>query len=204
MKNYFKFEKIYFVAFSIVALFFLQSFSTVSITEKDTVEAIEKDTVYYNESEHVLSEEQKKIIPSYAYYNRNAKKYRVVGIGKTPNETFVDYVIVPRSTTVWSSISENTYLRDRKTGDMYKIRRVEKGIPLGQVLVINERRNRYVCFTLVFPPLPPSVKVVDLVEEPSRKVVYSDNMGRDNLWYDRGLKIKKFQKIRSSSPKIIE
>lgn len=199
MKFYLKFKRIFFIAFFIAAFFSLQSFSIASSAVDQTVETIKKDTFHFCKTEYILSEEQKQLIPNYAYYNRKADKYRVIGIERTPTETYVDYIIVPTVSASWTAISKNTFLRDQKTGDMYKVRRLEKDIPLEQILVITNRENRYVCFTLVFPPLPPSVKVVDFIEESSRKV-----NGQEVRWRDRDLKVKKYEKIRMSAPKIIE
>lgn len=207
-----------------IVLFFLLSF-TSAFGADNPIEKTEVDTVgyYYNETEHVLTEDQKNGKPLYSYGNiyssrgrrgyqyytsgRNyTKQYRVVGIERKDNETLVDFMIKPTGSPAWGSISENIYLRDKKTGDMYKIRRENNGIPLGRVLVITDWYNRYLCYTFVFPPLPSSVKVVDLFVERSKTRVLTDNMKikKGGSWNDYNLNVKKYEKIRNSATKIIE
>lgn len=213
MRIYLKFKNISFLAISFVVFFLVHSFGNATPLIYNMVEISNVDTVgyYYNETEYVVKDEQIKDRPSYIYENYERrwnyiKTYRVIGIEKKENETFVDFIISPKKSLTWGVISENIFLRDKKTGDLYKIRRENNGIPLGRALVFKGKKTEYICYTFVFPPLPPSVKVVDLVRGSSKTLVRTDNMKNfsTGTWNDMSLKVKKYEKIKKSSPRIIE
>jgi hypothetical protein len=64
----------------------------------------------------------------------------------------------------WFYFDKGTSLIDKATGDIFLIKGVERNIPLNQTIVVTGCSNRYVEFTLIFPPLPESVKAVDIRE----------------------------------------
>lgn len=64
----------------------------------------------------------------------------------------------------WFYFDKGTSLIDKATGDIFLIRGVERNVPLNQTIVVTGCSNRYVEFTLIFPPLPESVKAVDMRE----------------------------------------
>ena len=64
----------------------------------------------------------------------------------------------------WFYFDKGTSLIDKATGDIFLIKGVERNIPLNQTIVVTGCSNRYVEFTLIFPPLPESVKAVDMRE----------------------------------------
>lgn len=74
--------------------------------------------------------------------------------------------------------SSNLFIVDCKTGDRYKVRRVLNYNLDERFRLLNYKRN-VVEFTLVFPPLPESVRIIDVVES-----------GTTRRWNFRNVRIK--------------
>ena len=85
----------------------------------------------------------------------------------------------------WFYFDKGLSLIDRATKDIYLIKKMDRDIPLSQTLVVTGCCNRYVEFTLIFPPLPESVTAVDMREFiADRSNIMSDGSGEtryDNL-----------------------
>ena len=84
---------------------------------------------------------------------------------KETHLTLLSYVKSDGQTYFFSS---NLFIVDCKTGDRYKVRRVLNYNLDERFRLLNYKRN-VVEFTLVFPPLPKSVRTIDVVENGTTK-----------------------------------
>lgn len=129
-------------------------------------EASKKDYIL-TKDEYILNQSQ--INYEIKYSNtifgnrRNYYDKKIVRITTEKGETRVDLAMYINRDNQGISISENSYLRDKKDGVLYKIRRIEREIPLAKVLVIPDSRGEYISFTLIFPPLGEDVKKLEFV-----------------------------------------
>lgn len=161
-------------------------------------------THYIREDEIILSDDQLKGIPDYfAFDNRRNRPYRVIGIDANETETLVDFIVRPSHDPGWLIFSEKTFLRDQTTNDMYKVRSIEGGIPLGELLIIKGRRGQSICFTLVFPPLGKGVKKIDVIELMSETVT-SPSSSRMSWLTEYNVNVKNMQVEKEESYRIIE
>lgn len=78
----------------------------------------------------------------------------------------------------WFYFPKGLSIVDKHTKDIYQIKYVENKFPLDKKFIITGCCNKYVSFVLVFPPLPASVKTIQLHEFVSEDSdVMSDNGG---------------------------
>lgn len=78
----------------------------------------------------------------------------------------------------WFYFDKGLSLIDKATGDIFLVKGVERNVPLNQTIVVTGCSNRYVEFTLIFPPLPETIKEVDLREFiADRSNIMSDGSG---------------------------
>lgn len=101
-----------------------------------------------------------------SYYN--GQEHGLVNIFCSEDETKVVLTVAVSGDYGWVFFSGNTFLRDCETGDLYKVRRMESGIPLDEVLYFNGVSG-LVQFTMVFPPLTKAVKSIDYIQYNSNK-----------------------------------
>lgn len=124
-------------------------------------------------------------IPSLGYANINEElssmkvPFYIVRGKKETHLTLLSYVNSDEQTYFFSS---NLFIVDRKTGDRYKVRRVLNYNLDERFRLLNYKRN-VVEFTLVFPPLPKSVRTIDVVEN-----------GTTKRWNFRNVKIKNVER----------
>lgn len=111
--------------------------------------------------QYVLKREQMDI--SYGY------EQGVVNIIRSDKETKVILSVRVGYDNAWVFFSENTFLRDCETGDMYKVRRMEKDIPLAETIWIRDMYNSVLEFTMVFPSLGKDVKRIDFLQYDSNQ-----------------------------------
>lgn len=110
-------------------------------------------------------------IPSPGYANINEElsamkvPFYIVRGKKETHLTLLSYVKSDGQTYFFSS---NLFIVDCKTGDRYKVRRVLNYNLDERFRLLNYKRN-VVEFTLVFPPLPKSVRTIDVVENGTTK-----------------------------------
>lgn len=110
-------------------------------------------------------------IPSLGYANINEElsamkvPFYIVRGKKETHLTLLSYVKSDDQTYFFSS---NLFIVDCKTGDRYKVRRVLNYNLDERFRLLNYKRN-VVEFTLVFPPLPKSVRTIDVVENGTTK-----------------------------------
>ena len=124
-------------------------------------------------------------IPSLGYANINEElssmkvPFYIVRGKKETHLMLLSYVNSDEQTYFFSS---NLFIVDRKTGDRYKVRRVLNYNLDERFRLLNYKRN-VVEFTLVFPPLPKSVRTIDVVEN-----------GTTKRWNFRNVKIKNVER----------
>ncbi len=145
-------------------------------------------------------------LPEYIIYNskkvRELRQDRIIGIRHSETETFVDFIVRPANDSWWCIFSSRTFLKDKRTEDMYKIRRLENDVPLDKFLVIKGHKYSFVTFTLVFPRLDTNVKIVDFIEYRAPHVAYPSNSGATFNYND--IYIKDFEKNIKSTSNIIK
>ena len=124
------------------------------------------------------------------YYNG-----KIIGMEITENETLVDFVIRPSYDVFWWAMSQNACLLDPHTGIRYKIRGIDGGIPLEELLIVKGYYGVELYFTLIFPPLDPGVKRLSFLEYEFETLVRPSNGGR--LFLDPNLKVKRLQRRKA-------
>lgn len=90
----------------------------------------------------------------------------LVNIIRTNKETRVVLTVRSKYRYGWVFFSENTFLRDCETGDLYKVRRMANNIPLAKTIYLGDAYGT-VEFTMVFPPLRKNVKRIDYIQKNS-------------------------------------
>ena len=147
----------------------------------------------------ILSEDQIQEIPSnirpFIRLNNRPNNGKVIGMEITENETLVDFAITPSYDVFWWAMSQNACLLDPDTGIQYKIRGIDGGIPLEELLIVKGYDGVELYFTLIFPPLDPGVKRLVFMEKEFETLVRPSNAGR--LFLDPNLKVKKLQRRKA-------
>lgn len=111
--------------------------------------------------------EFKHIVPSFRIpYSQTYGRTSVIDVRTNKLETYVTLAVPIHFKANWIALASNTILYDRRTGDIYKVRRENNGIPLDQVSVIKGFEQQVIEVTLVFPPLKRHVRRVDFMEMP--------------------------------------
>ncbi len=153
-----------------------------------------------------LPADKVKGLPDYILFDDDKRSEiqpnRIIGITHTDKETFVDFVVCPIYDSWWCIFSSKMFLKDRRTENMYQIRRIDNDIPLNKLLVIKGHNSSYVTFTLVFPRLHEDVKIVDLISHRAPGVVYPSNTGP--AWNYENIYIRDFEKAAKSKSNIIK
>ena len=90
------------------------------------------------------------------YIVREKKETRLV---------LLSYVTSEEQTYFFSS---NLFIVDNRTGDRYKVRRV-LNYNLDERFRLRHYKNQVLEFTLIFPPLPKSVRNIDVIEQGTTK-----------------------------------
>ncbi len=90
----------------------------------------------------------------------------VVKIERMKDETLLTVISRVHYDWEWFHFSRQDMIVDSKTGDQYKLRAVKGGIPLDTCFFIRGQRDQVVEFSLVFPPLPRSVKKINYIQLP--------------------------------------
>ena len=147
----------------------------------------------------ILSEDQIQEIPSntrpFIRLNTRSNNGKVIGMEITKNEILVDFAIKPSYDVFWWAMSQNACLLDPDTGIEYKIRGIDGGIPLEELLIVKGYDGVELYFTLIFPPLDPGVKRLVFMEKEFETLVRPSNAGR--LFLDPNLKVKKLQRRKA-------
>ena len=128
-------------------------------------------------------------------FESNAEVVKISGIEKNNKETKVILAVRILRDGDWVRFDRGFTIIDKETHDRYLIRRLEREIPLDQTLILSNCANKMIEFTLIFPPLKRSVKVVDIIE------VVSDDAnqltGHSEGWAFKDVNLKDY-KVSSS------
>lgn len=199
---------------SILTIFMLMSFvdssslsdSVVHLTDNGNTITFRNNRVFINveSDDYVLSDDQMKPLPDYVSLDQDSKlpMTGIVGIEVNKTETLVDFVITPGANYGWLILSERTFLLDSGSNNVYKIRGVKGGIPLGELLILKGQSNQPVSFTLVFPPLGEDVKIVDFLEMKSATVARP--AGGGELWRINNINVEQLKERKEKKFRIIE
>lgn len=121
----------------------------------------------------------------------------LVNIICTDKSTKVVLTVKVGYDNAWVFFSENTFLRDCQTGDLYKVRQMQNELPLGKTIYIYDMEGAVLQFTMIFPPLKLGVKTIDYLQ-------YDSNRGKrpleGNNWTFTNLNLSEFP---VKEPKII-
>jgi hypothetical protein len=111
------------------------------------------------------------------------EKSGIASIKRTSKETRVTMFYRVGGNEWWFYFDKGFSLIDRETRDIYLIKGIKGDIPLNQTIVVTGCCNRYIEFTLIFPPLKKSVKDIDIRELiTDRSNIMSD--GADDTKYE--------------------
>jgi len=94
----------------------------------------------------------------------NPKTTKMIRIEKLKNETKVTIGIPVFKDEYWVYFDKGFAIVNKKNQDRYQIRKIESGLPLDKTIIISNANNKTVEVTLIFPPLPSDVEVVDIIE----------------------------------------
>jgi len=117
-------------------------------------------------------------------------------IEKNENETKVTLVIGIQSAHSWFRINRSAKIIDAKSKDEYILRRVEKNIPIDQMIIAPTGKDKMIAVTLVFPPLKESLKRLDL----SVGTFTNNEMPEGYPWDILGVNLDNF--LIKESPKV--
>lgn len=104
----------------------------------------------------------------------------------------------------WLYYGPGTTIIDRRTGDQYKARSIEGGLPL-ELLTVRGCNGQYIFITLMFPKLKKSVKYIDIIEFPSPEDEYaipSNRTGENNPYYN--IKVEDYLVSHKKNPKVFK
>lgn len=97
------------------------------------------------------------------YDNFNQK---VLYMERTKEATLLTVIShVPLDWT-WYQFSHNDMIVDCKTGNQYKLRGLKGGLPVDTCFFVRNQQGNVIEFTLIFPPLPKSVKTINYIQIP--------------------------------------
>lgn len=93
----------------------------------------------------------------------------------------------------WVQFNRGFCIEDCRTGDVYEIQSVERGIELNKTLVIREQKGKMLEFTMIFPPLNKKVKTVNIyLKYPEKSGLAPTNRSADWNW--RRVRLADYQK----------
>ena len=123
-------------------------------------------------------------------FESNAEAVRISSIEKNNNETKVTLAIRISRDGDWVRFDRGFTIIDKETRDRYLIRRLEREIPLDQTLILSNCANKMIEFTLIFPPLKRTVKVVDIIEIVSNDA--NQLSGHSDGWAFKDINLKDY------------
>lgn len=92
----------------------------------------------------------------------------------------------------WVQFNKGFCIEDCRTGDVYKIRSLYRGIELNKTLVVKGQKGKMVEFTMIFPPLKKKVKRVNIYLKYPEESGLAPSNGKGD-WNWRGVKISDYQ-----------
>lgn len=112
---------------------------------------------------YVLTEEQKKIVPGDVYFGGERPVLYTIEAGK--DSTVVTFLQAIYFDSQWIHLSKGFTIIDKESGKEYPALRFGDGIPLGRVFIVRGCNRKMIYLSLIFPPLDPNTKVIDLIEK---------------------------------------
>lgn len=131
------------------------------------------------------------------------EEIRVYSIANRGKETIVTFIQPIYFNSQWLSYSPGFQIVDKKTGDIYKVRRYDGGLPMDRLLIVKGFNGKNILISLVFPKLKKKVKKIDILELPhENQLVPSNDNGRPTSFYD--VDVKKYLNRDKRSGKVYE
>lgn len=97
-----------------------------------------------------------------AITTEDAVKNDIETIEVTNDATIITIAMLPATNLFWFNISEKTYIEDCDSGKRYTLLGVEDNIPAGRLVVAVDPPSS-LGVKLLFPPLPPSVRRINVI-----------------------------------------
>lgn len=119
---------------------------------------------------------------------------KLVSIETEGDETRVTVAEPIHFDSNWVMYSKGIRMIDCRTGEVYPIRGLTRGMELNKTLIVNGQKKRMVEFTLVFPALKKKVKRVDLLEAYSEEAALAPANGTSWSW--KGVKVADYDRKR--------
>lgn len=121
--------------------------------------------------------------PHYTNIKRSTLPYdnfnpKVLCMERTKDETLLTIISHIPYDWSWYHFSHNDMIVDCKTGNQYKLRGVKGNLPIDTCFFVRHQQGDVVEFTLIFPPLPKSVKFINYIQIPYETRVNSGESTR--------------------------
>ncbi len=131
------------------------------------------------------------------------EEIRVYSIANRGKETIVTFIQPIYFNSQWLSYSPGFQIVDKKTGDIYKVRRYDGGLPMDRLLIVKGFNGKNILISLVFPKLKRRVKKIDILELPhENQLVPSNDNGKPTSFYD--VNVKRYLNKEKRSGKVYE
>lgn len=113
------------------------------------------------------------------------EKIRLYSISDRGKETIVTFVQPIYFDSQWLSYSPGFQIVDKASGDVYKVRRYDDGLPMDRLLIVKGSNRKNLLISLVFPKLKKKVKFIDIIEAPhENQLVPSNDNGNPTSFYN--------------------
>ena len=136
-----------------------------------------------------LREDQ--VVVSTEPYGGKSKLISIETAGKETRVTVAEPIHFDRN---WVMYGKGIRLVDCKTGEVYPIQGLTRGMELNKSLVVSGHKNQMAEFTLVFPALKKKVKRINIVEGYSEEAALSPTNGAPWGW--PGVRVAEYGKRR--------
>lgn len=146
--------------------------------------------------------------PSDIRYAPSGEKFvpeeiRLYSITNRGKETVVTFIQPIYFDSQWVSYSPGFQIVDKKTGDIYKVRRYDGGLPMDRLLIVKGCNQKNLLISLVFPKLKRKVKEIDILELPHEKqLIPSNDNGIPTSFYN--VQVKAYRDKDKRSGKVYE
>lgn len=105
-----------------------------------------------------------------AYENGMSTSPSLYSIERRKNDTKVTFIQPIYWDWQWLYYSPGFKIIDKKSGDEYNVRGYDGGAPMGRLLAVKGFNHKYIYISLLFPKLKKSVKEIDILELPHKKI----------------------------------
>lgn len=101
------------------------------------------------------------VVSLMSFERREKLKY----IETDKKETRLTFAVPIYFNSNWVHFDKGFCIVDRESGDTYMIRSLTRGMELNKTYAVQGKKDRMVEFTMIFPPLKPGVKIVDIYQK---------------------------------------